>query len=137
GRDRGSRRATATLGPHAHSRGACRPVPALLALLLLAAPAAAQEIPRTLFPAPQPAPEVIAPTTPAAPIKVEDLTPPDASSEGLADAEAALAGPLWAKGAPPEIADLLAQLPSVIAEPTLTGLQRSLLAAPMPTDTGA
>ena len=78
----------------------------------------------------------MAPARPPAAIKVEDLTPPPAAVPGLADAEAALGGPLWAKGAPAGIAGLLARLPSVIAEPTLAGLQRALLAAPMPSDAG-
>ena len=78
----------------------------------------------------------MAPASPPAAIKVEDLTPPPEAAPGLADAEAALGGPLWAKGAPAGIAGLLARLPSVIAEPTLAGLQRALLAAPMPSDAG-
>ncbi|MFL5331772.1 MAG: hypothetical protein ACJ8H8_01000 [Geminicoccaceae bacterium] len=105
--------------------------------MILAVAAAAQEVPRALFPPPQPVPEAVTPPSPATAIKVEDLTPPESTALGLADAEADLGGPLWAKGAPPDLPGLLARLPASITEPTLAGLQRSLLAAPMPTDSGA
>lgn len=104
-------------------------------------PARAQDVPRLLFP-PLPPPIEVAP--PAAPlpsspldrpaITVEPLPPPDESMAGLASAEDMLAGPLWARGAPPDLALLLQRLPHSIAEPTLRELQKALLAAPGPDD---
>jgi hypothetical protein len=94
-------------------------------------------VPRALFPPPPSAPEVVMPPSTAAAIKVEDLTPPESTSLGLADAEAELGGPLWTKGVPPDLPELLSRLPASITEPTLAGLQRSLLAAPMPMNDGA
>ena len=63
---------------------------------------------------------------------MQDLPAPAALTAGLPGAEAELAGPLWARGALPEIADLLRLLPTAIDEPTLRELQRALLAAPGP-----
>src|SRR3954464_6119005 len=139
GRDRCPRREPATLGRLALSCRGCCPglAPAAVAVSLLALPAAAQEVPRALFPPPQSAPEVVMPPSTAAAIKVEDLTPPESTSLGLADAEAELGGPLWTKGVPPDLPELLSRLPASITEPTLAGLQRSLLAAPMPMNDGA
>ncbi|MFO1050187.1 MAG: hypothetical protein U1E52_20090 [Geminicoccaceae bacterium] len=100
---------------------------------LAVSPATAQETPRVLFPPPPPA-ELAHPAAPAAPIEVQDLAAPDAWRGGLATAEADLGGPLWAKGAPPELSALVARLPAAIEEPTLASLQTALLAAPGPAD---
>lgn len=104
-------------------------------------PADAQEGPRLLFPPLSP-PSDVAPPAPSlppvsehrSPITVEPLPPPSESVEGLATAEDALAGPLWARGAPHDLALLLRRLPDSIAEPTLRELQKALLAAPGPDD---
>jgi hypothetical protein len=100
-------------------------------LLLLAAPATAPEAPRALFPPASPAPTV-PPPAPAPPIQVEDLAPPTLAARGLSTAEEELGGPLWAAGAPTDLAPLLARLPTAVPEPALLTLQRDLLAAPGP-----
>lgn len=109
----------------------------VLAILLLAGPTAAQEGPRSLFPAP---PLIAAPMSaasppplvPEVPIQVENLAAPTLANLGLPAAEAELGGPLWTSGAPPDLALLLSRLPSRIADPTLVGLQRAILLAPGP-----
>lgn len=111
-----------------------------LAASLLGPPAAGQETPRVLFPdAPLPAAPVqpVVPVRPEAPINVQDLPTPTVLTAGLPAMEAELAGPLWARGAPPALAELLRQLPTRIDEPTLRELQRALLAAPGPADVAA
>ena len=112
--------------------------PARLALAawLLALPATAQQAPRPLFPA-EPAPPPPVTVAPDGPIDVQDLPAPATPTAGLAAAEVELAGPLWANGAPPGLATLLARLPTAIHEPTLRELQRALLAAPGPGEAGA
>lgn len=93
-------------------------------------PAASREVPRALFPEkPPPARHL---SRSEAPIGVQDLPAPAATVAGLPGAQAELAGPLWARGAPPEITELLRLLPLAIDEPTLRALQRDLLAAPGP-----
>lgn len=106
-----------------------------LGLLLIGAPAVADEAPRSLFPstlppAAAPPPQPI----PIAPIKVEDLAAPTLSALGLPAAETLLGGPLWANSAPPGLELLLARLPTATADPTLLTLQRGLLTAPGPAD---
>ena len=100
---------------------------------LAVTPATAQETPRVLFPPPPPTAPA-PPEAPPAPIEVQDLAAPDAWRGGLAAAEAELGGPLWAKGAPPELAVLVGRLPTTIEEPTLASLQTAFLAAPGPVD---
>lgn len=104
-------------------------------------PARAQDVPRLLFPPLTPPIEVAPPAAPMPPsaldrpaIAVEPLPPPSEAMAGLASAEDMLAGPLWARGAPPDLALLLQRLPDSIAEPTLRELQKALLAAPGPDD---
>ncbi len=106
-------------------------------MLVLAAPAAAQQPPRPLFPTPAPvtapAPATTStPVAPEAPIAVEPLAAPTLASLGLAGAEAELGGPLWTHGAPEALPALLGRLPTQIDDPILTGLQRALLTAPGP-----
>ena len=102
---------------------------------LLSWPVAGQETPRALFPA---APEAVPSEPPLAPsgptIEVQDLPAPGAWRAGLPGAEADLGGPLWDKGAPPNLAALFSRLPASIGEPTLAALQKALLTAPGPVD---
>jgi hypothetical protein len=122
-------------------------------LTLAATPIRAQQAPRPLFPGAAPQPPAAAPAVPppaplpdrpaalpAVPpsqgIRVEPLAPPTLAALGIASAEAALGGPLWAEGAPPELPLLLQRLPADISDPTLRELQKSLLGAPGPREGG-
>ena len=86
-----------------------------------------------MFP-PAPPTSASIPGQPEILIGVQDLPPPAARAAGLSSAEVELAGPLWARGAPPDIAELLRLLPEAVDEPALRELQRALLAAPGPGD---